>query len=410
MADEIKNIYARLRNIKDNLVKLSYPRRTQTVLQQKLNEAIQLRIQFDECMLLILEQTKLSNIESNVLEEIQSYCDLFKDSYEQIESFCSKSWCTEVDLSNQNTMASFDFKTAVSLLPVMTGDEAVTKSLIDAIELYSSTLQESSKAMLINFVLKTRLNESAKLRLSNSYADCESLIKDMRDHLLTRKSSTSIHNELVMMRQNGTSIDNYGKKIEELFVNLTVSQADGNQEAYKILRPLNEKLAIKSFTDGLRNRQLSTILSARNYSSLKDTIRAAKDEEASCSRQNSEATMYFGNRGRSNTYRNSRGNYRGNSANRSSDSNSSFSRGYKNNGYVNQSRGRTANQPQGSSGYRQNRSYRGGRQSRSYYRGHNVHYMNNNTNVTNPETVQTSTPNQNQNSDTGDKSLLQFFR
>ncbi|XP_061728688.1 uncharacterized protein LOC133533679 [Cydia pomonella] len=50
-------------------------------------------------------------------------------------------------------------------------------------------------------------------------------------------------------------------------------------EARDVLRPINESLAIKKFTDGLRNRRLSTILAAREYTELKEAVRAAQDEE-----------------------------------------------------------------------------------------------------------------------------------
>ncbi|KAL4718602.1 hypothetical protein ACJJTC_000143, partial [Scirpophaga incertulas] len=285
-------------------------------------------------------------------------------------------------------MSVFDFKTAVALIPVMTGDENVTKNLIDSIELYSSTLNKEGKNMLIQFILKTRVNENAKLRLSTSYDSCELLIHDMRDHLLTKKSSTSIHNELVMMRQNGNCLENYGRKVEELFVNLTISQADGNPDAYKILRPLNEKLAIKSFTNGLRNRQLSTILSARNYSSLKDTIRAAKDEEASYSRSNQEPTVYFGYRGRSSLGRYFRGSNRGNFLRRGGQPQMQFQHGNKHLNFSNNqsTRGRTSIQPRGGYNTRQIQNNRGGKY-RSFNRGHNIHYMQSNRDLNNSKSL-----------------------
>ncbi|CAG9784095.1 unnamed protein product [Diatraea saccharalis] len=411
MADEIKELSNKIKILKDNLIKLSYAKRTENVLNQKLIEAKRLRHRFDECMILVLEKIENKQIESKVLKDLQSYCDFIKNTYDQIETCCSKTYiseCTGV-LESKTTMTTFDFKTAVSLMPVMTGDEAVTKSLIDAITLYNSTLNEEGKNMLIQFVLKTRLNESAKLRLSISYDSCELLVQDMRDHLLTKKSSTSLHNELVKVRQNGISLDNFGQKMEELFVNLTISQADGNQDAYKILRPLNEKLAIKSFTDGLRNRQLSTILSARNYSSLKDTIRAAKDEEASCSRQELEPAVYFGYRGRRNNYERYQNNTRGSFNRRMNNSNIQFSQ-RNNRGYVsqNQTRNRTQNKPHENNNYRQYR-YRGGK-SRSFYRSGNVHYMDTNINSNTLEEAQTSMLNSDTKSDIKNQDSFQFFR
>lgn len=75
------------------------------------------------------------------------------------------------------------------------------------------------------------------------------------------------------------SIDEFAKEITEMFVELTIAQSDGNDELFKVLKPLNVKQAIKCFSDGLRNRRLSTIISARNYNYLKYAVQAAIDED-----------------------------------------------------------------------------------------------------------------------------------
>ena len=48
-----------------------------------------------------------------------------------------------------------------------------------------------------------------------------------------------------------------------------------------ILKISNEKLAIGVFTNGLSNPELRTVVKARNYSTIKDAINGAKDEERS---------------------------------------------------------------------------------------------------------------------------------
>lgn len=101
----------------------------------------------------------------------------------------------------------------------------------------------------------------------------------MRKELLPQKSATSIQDKLHRIRQNDLNIEDYGNKILEMFVELTISQSEGNSESYNILKNVNEKFAIKKFADGLRNRRLSTVIAARNYKSLKDAIQAAKEEE-----------------------------------------------------------------------------------------------------------------------------------
>ena len=179
-------------------------------------------------------------------------------------------------------MATFDLKTAANLLPIMNDDEIVTLQLIDAIELYESMLKdESNKIHLINFVLKTRLSYGAKLRMDTNYSTVGDMITDMKKHLLTKKSDTALQTRLQNVRQNNRSISEFGVEVERLFTDLTISQADGNSDNFKVLKPINEKNAIKRFSDGLRDRRLSTIITARNFTSLKDAIRAAQDEEVS---------------------------------------------------------------------------------------------------------------------------------
>uniref|UniRef100_A0A2A4J5X7 Uncharacterized protein n=2 Tax=Heliothis virescens TaxID=7102 RepID=A0A2A4J5X7_HELVI len=99
-----------------------------------------------------------------------------------------------------------------------------------------------------------------------------------------RRRQTSVYFEKRAPR-DGTdipaSIDEYGSELEQLFTDLTISQADGDSTKFVVLKPLNEKMAIKKFSDGLKNSRLSTIVAARNYDSLKDAIQGAKDEEVS---------------------------------------------------------------------------------------------------------------------------------
>lgn len=76
-----------------------------------------------------------------------------------------------------------------------------------------------------------------------------------------------------------------------MFVELTISQADGDSSKFEVLKPINEQIAIKRFADGLRNDRISTIIAARNYSHLKDAISAAKDEEATMMTTGPETIM-----------------------------------------------------------------------------------------------------------------------
>lgn len=231
---------------------------------------------------------------------------------ERIESVYSKILSYNVDSNTEISilnMEKFDIKTATSLIPQMDNTEETTEKIIDGIDMYSEYLNDvNEKKLLISFVLKTRLTKSAKLKLKCSYDDIPSLIQDIKAYLLTKKSPNSMLCQLNNLCQNDMTISEYGNKLSELFVGLTIAQADGNSKASEILRPINEKLAIKRFSDGLRNRRLSTIIAARNYSELKDAVRATEDEELA-QPSTSTSNSIFSARGKSNQRFNN--NYRG---------------------------------------------------------------------------------------------------
>ncbi|XP_028178494.1 uncharacterized protein LOC114365951 [Ostrinia furnacalis] len=293
--EKLTTLYNEIKYLRDYLVKLGEKRRTSKVKSEKCTLCASLFEEFN------VEYDKLiKNIESLKLkEETVKYLYNLR---QKVDTLYSKilDLCSEPDIeseSEKNTnMAKFELKTAISLLPVMTDDENVTKQLISNIELYDSMLEDSAKPALITFVLKSRLSESAKLRLCESYESVSDLVRDIRERLLSKKSPTALQQQLHRAKQDNKTIEQFGKEIEQLFVDLTISQAAGNSKSYEVLRPINEKYAIKQFSDGLRNSRISTIIAARNYTSLKDAISGALDEAVSSGQEN-QVMSFRGQRG-----------------------------------------------------------------------------------------------------------------
>lgn len=315
MAEYISELYNKLKEIRKYLIKIGPKRRIGNIIEKKLKEASELRDIYNNYLQTISRvlDFKDENEKSLILENSNNFIKLFSE----VQSLCSpadfsgsdsNSTCSETDSID---MAAFDLKTALSLLPILNDTEQNTKELIDGIEYYESTLDESSKSKLISFVLKTRLSQAAKLSLSNSYGSVKDLLKDMRQLLLPKKAGTAIQAQLQRARQDDRSVADFGKYITELFVDLTISQADGNTENYNVLRPINEKTAIKVFADGLRNRRLSTIMAARDFRCLKDAVQAAQEEEVSSPSSSADMLSMQSNRGRGNYFPNRTANRRG---------------------------------------------------------------------------------------------------
>lgn len=104
--------------------------------------------------------------------------------YQEIKILCQP----VVKPQNSSNMDSFELKTALHLLPVISDDETSVKQLIDNIQCYNSLLNKPEcKKNLIKFILKSRLSQSAKLRLKDDYTSVEALIRDMQIELLPKK-------------------------------------------------------------------------------------------------------------------------------------------------------------------------------------------------------------------------------
>lgn len=396
MEDDLLDCLNELKLIRKYLIKKGKARYKGNIIKNKLCEV---EIIYEKSKELIKILSTKQGVKSELLKSLSVYKTEIESCYLQIIDLCTESK-SDSDSESKFSEASqnpvlimeFDLKTACSLIPVMTNNENKIKNIIDSVEMYADMLSETGKSLLIKFVLKSRLSESAKLRISSDYTSVSDLVRDLRNSLLPKKSFTAIQSQLQNATQDWRTIDQYGIELEKLFTDLTISQADGNSQNYSVLKPINEKLAIKRFADGLRDTRLSTIIAARNYCSLKDAIQAAKDEElTSASTSVDEDVMQFSRQGK--------GKSQNNSSFRTNDSGASNRqyghRGYQNHQNSNYSRGnfnptnfRRGNFNRGNSrgrsfyGSRGTNNYRGSSNNSSHGRGYQASNENQSSNET----------------------------
>ncbi|KAG7303047.1 hypothetical protein JYU34_013065 [Plutella xylostella] len=279
--EDLKEYYEKLVDIRKYLIKKGQSRYKGNVIENKLGESRQIILECETILKRLEKQLK-----SNDFILVTRTYDKINSLFQEILNLCN--------FTDKTTKMDFDIKTACSLLPVMDGSESTTKRLVDGVEMYADMLDDSGKLLLITFVLKSRLSENAKLRLNSNNTSVKELIKDLKHRLFTQKSFTAIQTQLLRTKQGSKSIEEYGSELEKLFTDLTITQAEGDTTKYAFLKPLNEKQAVKQFSDGLRNPRLSTIITARNYANLADAIQAAKEEEmTSSSSINTGEVMQF---------------------------------------------------------------------------------------------------------------------
>lgn len=282
MTQELIDLRDKLKYIREYIVKLNVEQRKSRLALEKFVEAQTAYCKLENIVSRVEISLKNTQVSDQEIELIQNRVDEIKDLFRRIRSYfyVESSSQTSFKVPSTKMTTEFDLKTALALLPMMNGQEQVTSQLLDGIKLYSNMLDEDSVSKLIDFVLKTRLSANAKLRLKSSYPTIDSLISDMQKYLIQKKSAVAILSKLHSVEQGNRSIDNFGSELESLFVNLTLSQADGDSEKFNVLRPINEKIAIKRFADGLRDSRLSTIVASRQFESLPEAIRTAVDEQS----------------------------------------------------------------------------------------------------------------------------------
>ncbi|RVE48490.1 hypothetical protein evm_006801 [Chilo suppressalis] len=276
---EIHELHKSLVYLRDYLVKLGPKGRQQDLGLKKVKEAKVLYSKLESILSVLHSQIETEQISTSDITSIHKIINEIHQIFNKIiELSISEQKQSETVKMSDN--CEFDLKTAIALLPVMTGQESVTNSLINSIELYSKMISDKSKSQLIEFVLKTRLSPSAQLRLSSTYDTIENLLNDMRKHLIQKKSEVALQWKLHQSKQGNRSIESFGSELENLFVNLTIAQSSGDPNSYKVLKPINERIAIKRFADGLYDRRLSTIIASRQFETLPEAIRTAMDEQS----------------------------------------------------------------------------------------------------------------------------------
>ncbi|XP_045779887.1 uncharacterized protein LOC123877311 [Maniola jurtina] len=233
MYDDLLNLYNELSKIKVYLVKIGPSRRKGEIISKKLSEADNLVSNFNS----ILEELASIPVSFKGDEclRFDKLSNDFFNLYDTILKLCNTESC-----ENYNKMSKFELKVALQLLPVIDDSEISVKQLIDNIIYYDSLLTSPDcKNNLIQFILKSRLSQNAKLQLQPNYTAINDLVSDMRRVLLPQKSPIAIQNKIQQLRQNNRSVQDYGKEMSELFVDLTISQSKGDSNAYAVLKPLN---------------------------------------------------------------------------------------------------------------------------------------------------------------------------
>lgn len=109
----------------------------------------------------------------------------------------------------------------------------------------------------------------------NEWASYEELKKSLKAYFSPTQSFEGYQIELSTLKQGKQSVREFGEKIERILVEINKISAEirvNNSDGTQFFKVQNERLAIKSFLNGLNEPQ-KTILRSRKYTTIQDVIR-----------------------------------------------------------------------------------------------------------------------------------------
>lgn len=195
-------------------------------------------------------------------------------------SFSSHLNSTENEIDNNLHNMVFDTKLAYNVIPDFNGSNIdIFFAKCDFI--YGPLVLDEDKANFL-LLLKTKFSGPAfEFIKYKEFNDWETLKKDLRIKFCQARSISSINLELGKTKQEPhESIKVFGDKIEKILSELNdACVVKGGLKSMETFEVINLDLALRSFEQGLRNKNIQIIIKACRFNDLNSAINKAIEEE-----------------------------------------------------------------------------------------------------------------------------------
>lgn len=253
------------------------PNRTYTPahLLKRVAELREIRKDFRKQYLNLLQKDK--NLAVDLKEQ-------FEQSYSVLDGILEANISKTLDKNlKDNEMATFDIATTLKVIPEFQGDPKNLNNFLNLIEfLYDDLKDATEKSKLIKFILKTRLAEKVKNKLSITQAptDLVTLKKTLQDIFKSGKTPLKIQSELAKVSQGNRPVKDFADQIEDLVSQLNSMQIAEQGETHRgIIAKLNDQIGLNSFKNGL-HENLKTTVFASNPKTLQEAVNTANEAES----------------------------------------------------------------------------------------------------------------------------------
>lgn len=272
---DINNLIEQIKEDIKNLKKTPGRIYTAPYILKKVNELKEIKSKFIEKYVVLLENdAKLACKLKEQFDEV--YRTLDKIIEEKIVKTLEK------ESRTIKNMATFDITVTLKVVPEFQGDPKNLNNFLNLVEFLHDDLKDNTeKTKLIKFVLKTRLSEKVKNKLSASDTptDLVTLKSSLQGIFKVNKTPLKIQSELAKAVQGSRPIKDFAEHVENLVAQLNALQIAEQGEAHRgIISKLNDQIGLNAFKNGLQEGIKSTVF-ASTPKTLQDAVKIASEVE-----------------------------------------------------------------------------------------------------------------------------------
>lgn len=173
----------------------------------------------------------------------------------------------------------FDFAAFYKSIPEFDGNINDLNRFVACCDQFYEQLgaDNDKQATFLKALVRKFLNRAFDFYNKKQWASWTDLKNELKSYFSTSQTLEGYQIELTKLKQSSLTVREFGEKIDKILVEMNKISSDfkiGNESGSKFFKIQNEKLAIKSFINGLIE-PFKTILRSRKFSDLQAAIKDA---------------------------------------------------------------------------------------------------------------------------------------
>lgn len=181
-----------------------------------------------------------------------------------------------------SNMSTFDLTKFHKLVPQFDGNEDDLDRFIDTCgDRYTACTEDIGKAEFMSALRSKLTGRAYDFFKKTVYTDWPTLKTDLKKQFASPETFEGYHLKLTSLKQENLSVRQYADKIEKILFAMNKASSEikvNNRDGTDFFKAQNDKLAIKSFINGLKD-SLRNVLRARKYTTIRDAISDAVELE-----------------------------------------------------------------------------------------------------------------------------------